>query len=122
MGITTFLKRGKSFNKIAKTFAVIYIEEQTLNCLEKKDMKNKTLQLLFEAKKEIVDRMESFGFVMTDKISIPAITGSSVNRISIMQAWKVTISELLNRCEMLDCLDEAKAILINDSMKWQRDL
>ena len=51
---------------------------------------------------------------MTDKISIPAITGSSVNRISIVQAWKVTITELLNRCEMLDCLDEAKEILIDD--------
>ena len=118
MGITTFIKRGNSFNKIAKTFAVIYIEEQTLNRLGRKEMKNKTLQLLFKAKKEIIDRMETFEFVMTDKISIPAITGSSVNRITIMQAWKVTISELLNRCEMLDCLDEAKEILIDDSIKW----
>ena len=118
MGIATFIKRGNSFNKIAKTFAVIYIEEKKLNHLGRNDMKNKTLQLLFEAKKGIIDRMESFGFLMTDKISIPAITGSSVNRISIVQAWKVTISELLNRCEMLDCLDEAKAILIDDSIKW----
>jgi hypothetical protein len=51
--------------------------------------------------------MDVIGFSMTDKISIPAITGSPTSRIN----WKLTVSKLLERSVILNCEDEAKELL-----------
>ncbi len=119
MGLLNFLKSGGERVKLAKTFALIYNEEMTLSILGREEMRNKTLQLVYVAKKGIVQRMERAGVTMYDKLSIPAITGSSINTITIMQAWKLTISRLLEISETHSFEDEVKQLLFESPLELE---
>ena len=122
MGLFNFLKAGGERIKLAKTFALIYSEEKTLSSLGIDEMKSKTLDLVYVAKKGIVERMEREQMSMIHKLSIPAITGSSINTITIMQAWKLTISRLLEISEMHDFEDEVKQILFEEQLELEKKM
>ena len=77
---------------------------------------------MYDAKKGIVERMEREQMSMIHKLSIPAITGSSINTITIMQAWKLTISRLLEISEMYDFEDEVKQILFEEQLELEKKM
>ena len=122
MGLFNFLKAGRERIKLAKTFALIYNEEKTLSRLGREEMRSKTLMLVYVAKKGIVERMERAQVTMIDKLSIPAITASSINTITILKAWKLTISRLLEISEIYNFKDEVKQILFEEHLELEAKL
>ena len=122
MGLFNFLKAGRERIKLAKTFALIYNEEKTLSRLGREEMRSKTLMLVYVAKKGIVERMERAQVTMIDKLSIPAITASSINTITILKAWKLTISRLLEISEIYNFKEEVKQILFEEHLELEAKL
>tara|TARA_R110001592_G_scaffold343303_1_gene633700 strand:+ start:1509 stop:1931 length:423 start_codon:yes stop_codon:yes gene_type:complete len=96
-----FFKSGIQFNKLANSFGDMYIRINELQPLFEKSeadlvkLKNnyklEILSLAYFANKEIISRMDKYGW---DLEAVFRVNKISSNKITIMYAWNQTITKL----------------------------
>jgi hypothetical protein len=96
-----FLKFGYEFNKLANSFGEIYTKVNKLQPLFEKseadlirlkdNYKLEILSLAYFANKEIINRMDKYGWELEAVFRVNKI---SSNKITIMYAWNQTITKL----------------------------
>jgi len=96
-----FFKTGIEFNKLANSFAELYVKINELQPLFEKseadlihlrnNYKLEILSLAYFANKEIINRMDKYGWELNSVLRVNKI---SLNKITIMFAWNQTITKL----------------------------
>jgi hypothetical protein len=96
-----FFKAGIEFNKLANSFGEMYLKINNLQPLFEKseadllrlkdNYKLEILSLAYFANKEIIDRMDKYGWGLEAVFRVNEI---SPNKITIMNAWSLTITKL----------------------------
>lgn len=115
-----FLKNGIEFNKLADAFGKLYTEIKDLqpilhkNEAELKIYKERNklemMVLGYFAKKEIIDRMDKYGWELDALIIVNKI---SRDKITLKLAWNETLSKLHILIGLLGLQDEYDDILNN---------
>jgi hypothetical protein len=118
--MANFFKTGNEFNKVAHCFGNMYssinelqplLEIYTDNLEQFKTLyKTDILILALIAHKGIIRRMDEYGWELEAKIMIPAI---SIRRITILNAWTLTISKMVLMIEIMDLQNEYEEITNN---------
>ncbi len=96
-----FFKLGNEFNKLANSFGEMFIKINELQPLFEKseadlirlkdNYKLEILSLAYFANKEIINRMDKYGWELE---AVFRVNGISSNKITIMYAWNQTITKL----------------------------
>jgi len=124
--MANFFKTGNEFNKVAHCFGNMYssinelqplLEIYTDNLEQFKTLyKTDILILALIAHKGIIRRMDEYGWELEAKIMIPAI---SIRRITILNAWTLTISKMVLMIEIMDQWSYLPIIRKIDASKTQ---
>lgn len=115
-----FFKIGNEFNKLANAFGEIYVEINELQPLFEKNqadlirLKNnyklEILSLAYFANVEIINRMDKYGWALEAEFRVNKI---SLNKITIMYAWNLTITKLHMLIGLFELQDEYEDIKNN---------
>ena len=115
-----FFKRGSEFNKLANSFGEIYIGieklERLFNLPEpelirlKDKYKFEIFRLAYIANKEIINRMDQYGWELGNMLIVNKI---STNKITIQYAWSLTITKLHMLIGLLQLQNEYEEIRNN---------
>lgn len=115
-----FLKKGSEFIILAKIFGELFISVNKLESLFDKSeddinklrnhYKLEILGLAFIANKEIVNRMDKYGWQLEHQILVKEINSS---RITIMYAWSNTITKIIMLVGLFKLQEEYEDIISN---------
>jgi hypothetical protein len=115
-----FFKKGIEFNKVAQSFGVMYgiinllqpLLERNKDNLEHFKIQYKTdiLILAYIAHFGIIRRLDEYNWGFEAKIMVPSI---SLSRITVMNAWSLTITKMNIMIALLHLENEFKEITNN---------
>lgn len=110
-----FLERGFEFNKLAKAFnsAFVMINEievkiNSSHSSEYSDFEQDLFIMAYVCRRDMMDRMEKYGWIMTTPIVVPMI---SKGRLTLIFVYQQTIGRLVRFAELLNVSGEVNEIL-----------